>query len=235
MRHGAPASTGMGQVQPGAAGSVLQTQPGHAGGHEGPVEAGPIPRSAAASWPDHREGTPTRHSSCSAVAAWAPHLQVLGFQGAIVLGDETCEEHQVSSVPGLGLGVTAVAQHSGALTVLRDGQEAHEAQALDGGHLWGAGLGGQGGQPGQVGQQGRWGSLPRGLTCRSMCSSMKLVLSRMSKPSSRAVAGAQAASPQGSCQPTELGFGLSCPPNAPGNGAATPPYIPSQRGQPDPT
>lgn len=156
----------MGQVQPGAAGSVLQTQPGHAGGHEGPVEAGPIPRSAAASWPDHREGTPTRHSSCSAVAAWAPHLQVLGFQGAIVLGDETCGEHQVSSVPGLGLGVTAVAQHSGALTVLRDGQEAHEAQALDGGHLWGAGLGGAGGAAraggaaGQVGQPSPWAHLP---------------------------------------------------------------------------
>lgn len=45
----------------------------------------------------------------------------------------------VSSVPGLGLSATALAQHSWALTIFCDGQEAHEAQALDGGHLWGAG------------------------------------------------------------------------------------------------
>lgn len=61
------------------------------------------------------------------------------------------------------------------------------------------------------------------LTCRSMCSSMKLVLSRMSKPSSRAVVGGRGSHfshPWGSHQLTEVESGLSLPPQPRGKGNA---------------
>lgn len=57
-----------------------------------------------------------------------------------------------------------------------------------------------------------------GLTCRSMCSSMKLVLSRMSKPSRRAAAEPEAASPYPCLR---LQCELSLPPQAPGNRAGS--------------
>lgn len=110
-------------------------------GSEGPVQAMPSPRSAAAQRLVARSAGRGPYP-CPAVTP-GPHLQVLGFQGAVVLGDEACGEHQVSPVPGLGLGGPAGPAER-ALTVLRDGQEAHEAQALDGGHLWGVGVSGAG-------------------------------------------------------------------------------------------
>lgn len=53
---------------------------------------------------------------------------------------------------------------------------------------------------------------PQALTCRSMCSSMKLVLSRMSKPSSSAVAGHRQHHPRALASPLSWALGSTALP-----------------------
>lgn len=84
-----------------------------------------------------REGKPCLMQCFLCCEPPATHLQVLGLQGAVVFGDETCGEHQGELCARAGgprccPSLPHAARH---LTVLRDGQEAHQAQALDGGHL----------------------------------------------------------------------------------------------------